>query len=174
MGQPPPTELLSALDDILLPLERKYESLRFALQNARLSPGVRQPTERGMAEYERVAEQELMLLDQDERVRLTAGAAEVRAANADQPKKLCHFFNRPGGCNRNPCPFAHVSQPRTDKPAAPKPKAKPGAKPAPKSKSKGKGKGALAEPKCNPRQNRRQLPQKPLQNLLLRSLPPWF
>ena len=86
MSQPPPTEVLTALDEILLPLERRYEALRFALQNARLSPGVRQPTEDGVASYERLAEQELMLLDQDERVRMSAGVNEISAVQTEQVK----------------------------------------------------------------------------------------
>ena len=147
MSQPPPTEVLTALDEILLPLERRYEALRFALQNARLSPGVRQPTEDGVASYERLAEQELMLLDQDKRVRMSAGVNEISAVQTEQVKKPCHFFNRPGGCNRHPCPFAHLLP--GDK--RPKAKAKPKAKAEPKGKGKGKGKNPEPKPKAKPK-----------------------
>ncbi|CAE7232438.1 TY1B-NL2 [Symbiodinium natans] len=154
MSQPPATELLIALEEVLAPMERKFETLRFALQNARLSHGVRQPTASGIAEFEKLAEQELLLLDQDERVRV-ASSTDVRVASAADAVKVkpCHFFNKPGGCNRNPCPFAHIPREKStpDKPSPkPKPKPKPKAKPKPSPKRED-GQHPNAKPKADPK-----------------------
>ena len=82
--------------------------MRFALQSARLASEIRQPTERGIQVFEKTVEQELIMLEQDEKTRVSGASLNVvREAPAGKP---CHFFNKPGGCTRNPCPYAHAAK----------------------------------------------------------------
>ena len=153
LSQPPPTEMLMALEEIVASLERKHETLRFALQSARLASEVRQPTERGIQVFEQTVEQELIMLEQDERTRVSG--ASVNVVREVPPRKPCHFFNKPGGCNRNPCPYAHVAKEdaksqKPEKPNKPEPKLpnNPKAKESPKKRGDGKGDKGKSESKA--------------------------
>ena len=155
LSQPPPTELLMALEEIVASMERKHESLRFALQAARLASEVRQPTEQGVLVFEQQVEQELMMLEQDERTRSSAQGIGINAVRESPKRKPCHFFAKPGGCSRNPCPYEHVkpdkpskAEPKTPSKAQPKQKGSPKGRDGSKGDGKGKGEGkGKAKPK---------------------------
>ena len=155
LSQPPPTELLMALEEIVASMERKHESLRFALQAARLASEVRQPAEQGVLVFEQQVEQELMMLEQDERTRSSAQGIGINAVRESPKRKPCHFFAKPGGCSRNPCPYEHVkpdkpskAEPKTPSKAQPKQKGSPKGRDGSKGDGKGKGEGkGKAKPK---------------------------